>query len=77
MGALAAARAGRWADRGQAQRASGLALALLALAWVPLAFTGQSLWALLLGILLLDAAGQAACSTRAWCWAAATPPTPA
>ncbi|BCG22707.1 MFS transporter [Pseudomonas tohonis] len=59
VGALAAARAGRWADRGQAQRASGLALALLALAWVPLAFTGQSLWALLLGILLLDAAGQA------------------
>ncbi|MDW3714312.1 MULTISPECIES: MFS transporter [unclassified Pseudomonas] len=59
VGALAAARAGRWADRGQAQRASGLALALLALAWVPLAFTGQSLWALVLGILLLDAAGQA------------------
>lgn len=59
VGALAAARAGRWADRGQAQRASGLALGVLALAWVPLAFTGQSLWALLLGIFLLDAAGQA------------------
>ncbi|MGA4632312.1 MFS transporter [Pseudomonas solani] len=58
-GALAATRAGTWADRGQAQKASGLALLVMALAWLPLAFTGQSLWALLLGILLLDAAGQA------------------
>lgn len=59
VGALAATRAGTWADRGQAQKASGLALLVMALAWLPLAFTGQSLWALLLGILLLDAAGQA------------------
>ncbi|MGE8500289.1 MAG: MFS transporter [Pseudomonas sp.] len=58
-GALAAARAGLWADRGYAQSASGLALVLLTLAWLPLAFTEQSLWMLVLGVLLLDAAGQA------------------
>lgn len=59
VGALAAARAGSWVDRGHAQRSSGLALLLLTLAWLPLAFTEQSLWALVLGVLLLDAAGQA------------------
>ncbi|MCD2512053.1 MFS transporter [Comamonas endophytica] len=58
-GALAGARAGQWADRGYAGRTSALALALLLLAWWPLALMEQSLWALVLGILLLDLGGQA------------------
>jgi predicted MFS family arabinose efflux permease len=59
IGALAAARTGQLADRGLGQRTSGVALALLVAAWLPLAFTGQSLWALAAGIIVLDLAGQA------------------
>ncbi|MGY3868308.1 MFS transporter [Aeromonas crassostreae] len=59
VGALAAARAGRWADRGHGQRTSGAALALLLLAWWPLFLMGWSLWALVIGIVLLDLGGQA------------------
>jgi predicted MFS family arabinose efflux permease len=58
-GALGAARAGRLADRGLAQRTSGMALVMLTLSWIPLALTGWSLWALVAGIVLLDLAGQA------------------
>jgi predicted MFS family arabinose efflux permease len=35
-GALAARRAGRWADRGFGRRVTGLSLALLVLAWLPI-----------------------------------------
>lgn len=59
VGALAAARAGRWADRGLGQRTTGLALTLLMLAWLPLWFTPQSIAWLVLGIIALDLAGQA------------------
>ena len=59
MGALMAARAGQWADRGYAQRTSGAALLLLLLAWGPLSLLHSSLWALMLGIVLLDLGGQA------------------
>ncbi|WP_116523016.1 MFS transporter [Achromobacter insuavis] len=58
-GALVAARAGRLADRGHAQLTTGAGLALLCLAWVPIAFLDQSLWALALGVLVLDIAAQA------------------
>ncbi|CAD6519582.1 Inner membrane transport protein YnfM [Paraburkholderia hiiakae] len=58
-GALAAARAGQWADRGWGQRTSAAALALLLLAWWPLSMLGYSLWMLLIGIVLLDLGGQA------------------
>jgi predicted MFS family arabinose efflux permease len=58
-GALAAARAGRWADRGRAQRASGLALGLMLLCWLPLAWAPTSLAALMAGILALDLGVQA------------------
>ncbi|MDN3261160.1 MFS transporter [Streptomyces sp. CSDS2] len=58
-GALAAGIAGRWNDRGLAQRTTGTALVLLALSWLPLAFTRQSLWALAVGTVLLDFAVQA------------------
>lgn len=59
IGALAAARAGYWTDRGYAQRTSLLALLILLLAWGPLSLMAYSLWALLIGIVLLDLGGQA------------------
>ena len=59
VGALAAARAGYWADRGYAKRTSAIALLILLSAWVPLSLMDYSLWALIIGILLLDLGGQA------------------
>ncbi|WP_371749651.1 MFS transporter [Streptomyces sp. NBC_01283] len=59
VGALAAAVAGRLNDRGLSRRTTGIALALLAASWVPLAFTRSSLWALIAGVILLDLAVQA------------------
>lgn len=59
VGALAAARAGQWADRGHGQRTSAAALAMLVLAWWPLSLMEQSLWPVVLGIVLLDLGGQA------------------
>lgn len=59
VGALAAARAGQWADKGYARRSSGLALLMLLLAWWPLSLMEVSLWALVMGIVLLDLGGQA------------------
>nr|WP_274918811.1 MFS transporter [Streptomyces sp. WZ-12] len=58
-GALAASVAGRLNDRGLAQRTTGIALALLAASWLPLAYTRSSLWALFAGVILLDLAVQA------------------
>lgn len=57
-GALAAAKAGAWADRGWGQRATGLALALLTLSWLPIAYTETSLVWLVAGIIMLDFAVQ-------------------
>ncbi|MBJ9721073.1 MFS transporter [Acinetobacter calcoaceticus] len=59
VGALSAARAGYWADRGYAQRTSAAALVILLLAWGPLSLMSYSLWALVIGIVLLDLGGQA------------------
>ena len=59
VGALAAGRAGRWADRGYAQRTSAAALVMLLLAWWPLSLMDRSLGILLIGIILLDLGGQA------------------
>ncbi|MFD7663956.1 MFS transporter [Streptomyces sp. NPDC059788] len=58
-GALAATAAGRLNDRGLSRRTTGIALALLAASWLPLAFTRSSLWALAVGVVLLDLAVQA------------------
>ncbi|MEU6995501.1 MFS transporter [Streptomyces sp. NPDC046465] len=58
-GALAATVAGRLNDRGLSRRTTGIALALLAASWLPLAFTRSSLWALCVGVVLLDLAVQA------------------
>jgi predicted MFS family arabinose efflux permease len=57
-GALAASAAGRLADRGKGSLATLVGLAALLAAWLPLAFAGQSLGALLLGVLVLDLAVQ-------------------
>ncbi|HBC83402.1 MAG TPA: MFS transporter, partial [Escherichia sp.] len=57
-GALAAAKAGTWADRGWGKRATGAALALLALSWLPIAYTETSLVWLVVGIIMLDFAVQ-------------------
>jgi predicted MFS family arabinose efflux permease len=59
VGVLMAARAGRLADRGHGERTTAAGLALLCLSWVPIAFLEQSLWALALGVLVLDVALQA------------------
>lgn len=59
IGALAATRAGQWADRGYAQHTSLAALLILLLAWWPLSLMTDSLWALVVGIVLLDLGGQA------------------
>lgn len=59
VGALAAARAGKLADRGYGQRTTGVALILLLLSWLLISYTEQSLFALVIGIVLLDLAVQA------------------
>ncbi|WP_053213330.1 MFS transporter [Pseudomonas sp. Q12-87] len=58
-GALAASKAGRWADRGFGQRTTGVALALLTLSWLATAFAQFSLLALIVGVIALDFAVQA------------------
>lgn len=58
VGALAAAHAGRWEDRGFGQRSSAAALVVVLLAWWPLSLMEGSLWALVIGIVLLDLGGQ-------------------
>lgn len=57
-GALAASRAGAWADQGRGQRATGSALALLTFSWLPIAALQSSLLLLVFGVILLDFAIQ-------------------
>ena len=59
IGALGATGAGRWVDRGRGQTVTAMALLVLLLAWWPLSLMPQSLWALAVGIVLLDLGGQA------------------
>lgn len=58
-GALAATVAGRLSDRGFSQGTTGIGLVLLTASWLPLALTGHSLWALAVGVIILDLAVQA------------------
>jgi predicted MFS family arabinose efflux permease len=58
-GALAARRAGRWADQGRGQRVTGLALGVLTFSWLPISFAQTSLLAFACGVILLDFAVQA------------------
>ncbi|WP_296554978.1 MFS transporter [Pigmentiphaga sp.] len=59
-GALGAARAGRWADRGHGQRTTGIALALMLAAWLPISMLPHSILWLVLGVLVIDFGLQAA-----------------
>jgi predicted MFS family arabinose efflux permease len=59
MGALGASSAGRLADRGYAQRATAVALAIMLLSWLPIALLSHSLWFLILGVITMDFALQA------------------
>ncbi|MCL2892871.1 MFS transporter [Brenneria tiliae] len=59
LGALAAVKAGDWADKGRGQWVSGGALLLLLAAWLPLGLTPYSLYALTVGIIALDLGAQA------------------
>ncbi|WNG45917.1 MFS transporter [Archangium minus] len=58
-GALAAGGAGRMADQGQGQRTTGISLSLMLVAWIPIVLTRVSLWALIVGVIVLDLAIQA------------------
>ena len=59
FGALGAMRAGRWADRGFAQRTTGVALVLMLLSWAMSALLPHTLWGLIAGVLLIDFGLQA------------------
>lgn len=58
-GALGAARAGRWADQGHGQRTTGIALALMLLAWLPIALLPHSILWLIAGVFIIDFGLQA------------------
>lgn len=58
-GALAAAKAGRLADRDLGQRTTGVALTLLLISWLPIRYADHSLWGLIVGVIVLDFAVQA------------------
>ncbi|MFJ7408109.1 MULTISPECIES: MFS transporter [unclassified Lysinibacillus] len=58
-GALAAASAGKLADRGYGQRTTGIALLLLLISWLFISYLQQTFVALVVGIVLLDLAVQA------------------
>ncbi|MFB2567245.1 MFS transporter [Rhizobium sp. IMFF44] len=58
-GALGAIRAGRWADRGHGQRTTGIALALMLFAWLPISMLDRSIYWLILGVLVIDFGLQA------------------
>ncbi|MCM3172518.1 MFS transporter [Paenibacillus sp. MER 99-2] len=58
-GALAATRAGQLADRGLGQKTTGISLLILLASWLPISYIHQSLWYLILGVVLLDLSVQA------------------
>ncbi|TKT59851.1 MFS transporter [Rhizobium sp. LC145] len=58
-GAIGATRAGRWADRGFGQRVTGMALALMLAAWLPISLLPHSILWLILGVIVIDFGLQA------------------
>jgi len=58
-GAVAAGRAGRWADAGRGQLTTGIALGLLLMSWICIAYLQSSFLLFLFGVVLLDFAVQA------------------
>ena len=59
MGAVGAATAGRFADRGYAQRTTGIALAIMLVAWLPIAVLPHSILGLIVGVVMIDFGLQA------------------
>lgn len=53
-GALGAARAGRQADRGHAQRTTGIGLVVMLLSWALIAMLPWSIWAMVIGVITID-----------------------
>jgi predicted MFS family arabinose efflux permease len=53
-GALGASRAGRLADRGHAQRVTGIGLGMMLLSWIPISLLPHSLWGLVIGLVAVD-----------------------
>lgn len=53
-GALGAARAGRLADRGRAQRTTGIGLVVMLLSWALIALLPWSIWAMVIGVVTID-----------------------
>lgn len=58
-GALAAARAGFWADRGHERWVTALSVLLMLASWLPISMTEQTLWALVIGVITFDLGLQA------------------
>lgn len=58
-GVLGASGAGRWADRGRAEAATGAMLIVFLASWVAIAQTPSSLLLLAIGLVILDFAGEA------------------
>lgn len=58
-GALGASGAGRWADRGRAEVATGAMLIVFLASWLAIAQTPSSLLLLAIGLVILDFAGEA------------------
>ena len=59
MGAVGASSAGRLADRGHAQRVTGVALTIMLVSWLPIALLSHSLWGLIVGVITMDFGIQA------------------
>lgn len=53
-GAVGASRAGRLSDEGYAQRTTGIGLACMLVSWLPSALLNESLWALVVGVVIID-----------------------
>jgi predicted MFS family arabinose efflux permease len=53
-GAMGAARAGRQADRGRAQRTTGIGLSVMLLSWGLIAMLPWSIWAMVVGVVTID-----------------------
>ncbi len=58
-GAIGASRAGALADKGRAQWVTGITLGLFTVSWAPIACLPNSLVLLIIGIVILNLAGQA------------------
>jgi predicted MFS family arabinose efflux permease len=59
MGAIGAVSAGRLADRGHAERMTGIALAIMLVSWLPISLLNHSLWGLIVGVVAIDFGLQA------------------